>query len=89
MEVEMPSKSCSECLELILPKITAQAAAASNNLLPQTYKKGYEMKLMNGRAEHKFTSSLETILMAHFDKINAKIKPSSLWTISIRCLEVR
>ncbi|RZC41182.1 hypothetical protein BDFB_014614 [Asbolus verrucosus] len=65
-------------------EITVKVKSASANLLPEKSRERYEViyrKFMDWRLKNKVQSFSENILMAYFDELPNKMKPSSLWAI--------
>lgn len=65
------------------PELRRSAEEAANDLLPAKSKKVYEATY-NGFVEwkkgHKTSSSSETVLLAYFNELSRKYKPTSLWS---------
>lgn len=66
------------------PEITEAASLATENLLPTKSKSQYERQyklFMDWRLETKTDSLSEIVLLAYFQNLSTKMKPSSLWAI--------
>ena len=65
------------------PELREAAKKASDDLLPSKSKVHYESTyktFLEWKKKYNTTSSSETVLMAYFQELNKKYKPSSLWS---------
>lgn len=66
------------------PEITQAAASATASLLPEKSKSQYERAyklFQDWRQENQTNSFSENVLLAYFQNLSKKMKPSSLWAI--------
>lgn len=64
------------------PNIIEMAEVATSNLLPTKSRERYEttyQKFMNWRLKNKLNSFSENVMLAYFQDLSSKMKPSSLW----------